>query len=73
VERGVFEGDRRGSLATLTAEGRAILRKAANVHVLGLREHFLRHLSRTELEDVTTALEAILDGEGSPLPPLTGS
>ena len=73
VERCVFEGDRRGYLVTLTAEGRALLRKAANVHVLGLREHFLRHMSRAELEHLTTALEAILDGEGSPLPPLTGS
>jgi DNA-binding MarR family transcriptional regulator len=73
VERCIFEGDKRGYLATLTAEGRALLRKAANVHVLGLREHFLKHLSRTELEHVAVALEAILDGEGSPLPPLTDS
>jgi DNA-binding MarR family transcriptional regulator len=73
VDRCIFEGDKRGSLATLTAEGRALLRKAANVQVLGLREHFLKHLSRTELEHLTTALEAVLDGEGSPLPPLTGS
>jgi DNA-binding MarR family transcriptional regulator len=73
VERCIFEGDKRGYLATLTAEGRALLRKAANVHVLGLREHFLKHLSRTELEHVAVALEAILDGEGSPLPPLTAS
>jgi DNA-binding MarR family transcriptional regulator len=73
VERCVFEGDKRGYLATLTAEGRAVLRKATNVHVVGLREHFLRHLSRTELEHLATALEAILDGEGSPLPPLTAS
>jgi DNA-binding MarR family transcriptional regulator len=71
VERCVFAGDRRGSLATLTAEGRALLRKAANDHVLGLREHFLKHLSRSELEHLATALEAVLDGEGSPLPPLT--
>jgi DNA-binding MarR family transcriptional regulator len=67
VERCVFEGDRRGSLATLTADGRALLRKAANVHVLGLREHFFEHLSRTELEHLAAALEAILAGEGSPL------
>ena len=72
VERCVFEGDRRGHLATLTADGRAVLRKAANVHVLGLREHFLKHLSRKELEHLATALEAILDGEGSP-PSLTAS
>jgi DNA-binding MarR family transcriptional regulator len=71
VGRCVFEGDRRGSLASLTAEGRVLLRKAANTHVLGLRQHFLNHLTRTELEQLTSALEAILDGEGSPLPPLT--
>ena len=35
----------------------------------GLREHFLQHLSRTELQQIADALEAILDGEGSSLPP----
>ncbi|MDP9328881.1 MAG: MarR family transcriptional regulator [Actinomycetota bacterium] len=73
VERCVFEGDKRGSLATLTAEGRALLRKATNDHVLSLRKHFLRHVSRSELEHLATALEAILEGEGSPLPPLPAS
>jgi DNA-binding MarR family transcriptional regulator len=73
VERCVFEGDRRGSIATLTAEGRAVLRTAANDHVLGIREHVLRHLSRSELEHLATAFEAVLDGEGSPLPPLSPS
>jgi DNA-binding MarR family transcriptional regulator len=73
VERCVFEGDKRGYLATLTTEGRALLRKATNVHLQGLREHFLNHLSRTELEHLATALEAVLTGEGSPLPPLTTS
>lgn len=71
VERCVFEGDKRGYLATLTPEGRALLRRATNVHVRGVREHFLKHLSRTELEHLATSLEAVLDGEGSPLPPLT--
>jgi DNA-binding MarR family transcriptional regulator len=46
VERCVFEGDKRGYLATLTPEGRAFLRKATNVHLQGLREHFLNHLKR---------------------------
>src|SRR5882672_10495095 len=36
VERCVFEGDKRGYLATLTREGRTLFRKAANVHALGL-------------------------------------
>jgi DNA-binding MarR family transcriptional regulator len=71
VERCVFEGDKRGYLATLTAEGRDLLRKATAVHVQGLREHFLKHMSRTELECLATALEAVLEAEGSPLPSLT--
>jgi len=73
VERCVFEGDKRGYLATLTAEGRAVLRKATAVHVRGLREHFLDHMSRPDLEHLATALEAVLDGEGSPMPRLTAS
>jgi DNA-binding MarR family transcriptional regulator len=73
VERCVFEGDKRGSVASLTAEGLALLRKATHVHLRGVREHFLKHLSRTQLEHLAGALEAILDGEGSPLPPMTAS
>lgn len=73
VERCVFEGDKRGYLATLTAEGHAFLRRATKVHLQGLREHFLNHLSHTQLEHLATALEAVLTGEGSPLPPLTPS
>lgn len=71
VQRRVFEGDKRGYLAILTAAGRTHLRRATSIHVQGLREHFLTHMSRTELEHLVTALEAVLDGEGSPLPPLT--
>ena len=73
VERSVFEGDRRGSLATLTEEGRALLRRATTVHVQGLRAHLLDHVSRTELEHLVATLEAVLDGEGTPLPPLGAS
>jgi DNA-binding MarR family transcriptional regulator len=70
VERCVFEGDKRGHLATITSEGRALLRKATKAHLQGLREHFLNHLSRTDLEHLATAMEAVLNGEGSPLPSL---
>jgi DNA-binding MarR family transcriptional regulator len=71
AKRSVFEGDKRAYVATLTPEGRACLRRATSAHVNGIREHFVKHLSRTELENLSTALQAILDGEGSPLPPLT--
>jgi len=73
VERCVFVDDKRGYLATLTTEGRAFLRKTTKVHLKGVREHFLNHLSRTDLDHLATALEAILDGEGRVLPPLTDS
>jgi DNA-binding MarR family transcriptional regulator len=68
VERCVFEGDKRGYLATLTPEGKTFLRKATNLHLQGLRKHFLNHLNRAQLKQMSDALEAILDGERSPLP-----
>lgn len=71
VARCVFEGDKRGSVAALTADGRAVLRAATSVHLQGLRKHFLKHVSRPELEQLATVFEQILSGEGSPLPPLT--
>jgi DNA-binding MarR family transcriptional regulator len=73
VQRSVFEGDKRGQVATLSGEGRAILRRATTIHVRTLREHFLTHMNATDLEHLVTSLEAVLDGEGTPLPPLTAS
>jgi DNA-binding MarR family transcriptional regulator len=73
VDRCVFESDKRGQLATLTPAGRAFLRKATKAHLQGIREHFLNHLSRTELEALATSLEGILEGEEVRLPPLTDS
>jgi DNA-binding MarR family transcriptional regulator len=73
VERCVFEGDKRGYLATLTPEGKTFLRTATIFHLQGLRKHFLNHLNRTQLKQMSDALEAILEGEGSPLPPLAST
>ena len=73
VERCVFEGDKRGSLATLTAAGKAFLRRVTRTHLDDLREHFLNHMSRSELKQLASTMEAILDGEGSPLPPFAVS
>ena len=63
VERCVFEGDRRGQLATLTTAGRAALRKASAVHMRGVRKHFLEHLDRKELEQLAGSLEGVLEAE----------
>jgi DNA-binding MarR family transcriptional regulator len=73
VERCAFEDDKRGSVATLTAAGRNVLRRATNVHVVGLREHFLNHLDRSELEHLAAALEAVLEGEGGDAADANGS
>ena len=68
VSRCVFEEDKRGQLATITPEGRTLLRKATDSHVQGLRKHFVDHLSRDDLEHLANAFNAVLVGEGSPLP-----
>ena len=70
MERCVFEGDKRGYLATITRQGRAFLTKATNVHLQGLRQHFLDYLSRSDLRQLANGLEAVLNAEGAPLPPL---
>lgn len=70
VQRCVFEVDKRGQLASITSEGRALLRKATDVHVRGIREHFLQHLSRDDLERLAKTMETVLDGEGTPIRPL---
>jgi DNA-binding MarR family transcriptional regulator len=52
-------GDRRVALATLTPTGLRLLRAAARTHLRGIREHFTGRLSRRQLDQVASALEAI--------------
>lgn len=56
VERISCPTDRRGSFAALTEKGAERLRRAAPVHVRGIREHFSRRLSRAELEQLSSLL-----------------
>jgi DNA-binding MarR family transcriptional regulator len=51
--------DRRGAFAVLTDEGATRLEAATVVHVRGIEEHFLRHLSESELERLTVILEKL--------------
>lgn len=60
VRRESCEEDRRGQYAVLTAAGRALLERAAPVHVTGVREHFLDRLSADELQTLA-AVFARLD------------
>ena len=59
VERKVCASDRRGFLAVLTKEGRTQLRRASKVHIRGIREHFTEKLTPTQLEQLSTLLEAV--------------
>jgi DNA-binding MarR family transcriptional regulator len=59
VKRGRCASDRRGSYAILTAAGNVRLRRAAPVHLRGIREHFSKHLSPAQLEAVAEALEPL--------------
>lgn len=52
VERWVCSADKRGSLVSLTAEGRAAIEQAAPSHVDYVRAAFLNHLTREQIEQL---------------------
>jgi DNA-binding MarR family transcriptional regulator len=59
VRRDRVENDARVMLASLTDQGRRVLRRAARTHLQGIREHFTRKLSQAQLRNVASGLEAI--------------
>jgi DNA-binding MarR family transcriptional regulator len=56
VRRERCPSDRRGAYAVLTDEGRRLLRRAAPVHLRGIKEHFTSHLDEHEIRVLTAAL-----------------
>jgi DNA-binding MarR family transcriptional regulator len=68
VERGPCASDRRVTWAILTPAGRARLRRASPLHLRGVKEHFARRLSPTQLDVLADALESVAQetrpGEG---------
>jgi DNA-binding MarR family transcriptional regulator len=59
VSRDTSPEDARVTLARLTARGQERLRRAARTHLQGIRQHFTGRLSRTQLRNVSSALETI--------------
>ena len=59
IERRPAPGDGRVQLATLTPAGVRLIRTAARTHLRGIREHFTGRLSRRQMVEVASALEAI--------------
>jgi DNA-binding MarR family transcriptional regulator len=61
VERCEDPADRRAWLATLTADGRAVLKATAPRYLASIEQHFNRHLTAAERRAITAALEKVLD------------
>ena len=62
VERHNCADDRRGTYACLTAAGKALFEDVRPTHLRGVREHFLDHLSKDDLDH----LGAIWDRVAAP-------
>ena len=60
VRREQCPSDQRGAYAVLTPLGRSTLRRAAPVHLRGIREHFARHLSDADAAAVQRILGKLL-------------
>ncbi|GAA3464662.1 MarR family winged helix-turn-helix transcriptional regulator [Saccharothrix longispora] len=59
VERRACASDRRGSIATLTDEGFAVLREAAPGHVAAVREHLFDVLTPEQLRALASISRAV--------------
>jgi DNA-binding MarR family transcriptional regulator len=59
VARRRDSADARVVLAELTGQGRDLLRRAAQTHLRGIRQHFTGRLSQAQLRNVASALQVI--------------
>ena len=69
VERREDPTDRRAWLATLTAEGRAVLKATAPRYLAGIEQHFNRHLTEADRDAVATALQKVVDAHHAEMDP----
>ena len=61
VRRDDCEGDKRGTFAVLTAEGRATIERVAPYHVENVRRHFIDRLSPRQLDQIGEAFGPIVE------------
>lgn len=69
VERREDPADRRAWLATLTAEGRAVLKATAPRYLAGIEQHFNRHLTEADRDVIATALQKVVDAHHAEMDP----
>ena len=61
VRRDDCEGDKRGTFAVLTAEGRNAIERVAPHHVENVRRHYVDRLSPRQLEEIRDAFVPIVE------------
>jgi DNA-binding MarR family transcriptional regulator len=62
IVRDACESDGRGAFAVLTEEGEELLARARPTHLAGVRERFLRHFSKAELQTLAGFWERVDPG-----------
>jgi DNA-binding MarR family transcriptional regulator len=67
IERAMCPSDRRGVFVVITARGKDRLRAAAPVHLKGVQDHFLAHLTAAEARAVESALAKVLESLPAPV------
>ena len=60
VRKEMSSADRRAVLVSLTPTGRAAFRRAYRVHLRGIEEHFMQHVTADEAASMTEALRKVL-------------
>ena len=64
VRKEMSNADRRAVLVSLTPAGRAAFRRAYRVHLRGIEEHFVQHVTADEAASMTKALRNVLQAAG---------
>ncbi len=68
VEREACTPDGRGAYAVLTADGRALLRRAMPVHLAGVAAHFLDVIDPADLGVLARAMAQVAEANGRRIP-----
>ena len=69
IERQADSKDARATIAVLTREGKALLRKTNGIYSEGVIKHFASHLADAEVQAIAEALEGMLARGEEPVRP----
>src|SRR5436190_22562414 len=69
IERQADSKDARATIAALTKEGKAVLRKTNGIYAEGVKKHFAAQLEDAELRTIAASLERFVADFDQPPPP----